>query len=102
MNGCLLNLRQLAEFLGQNFPHGLTKNALAKKIRKERGQAWLVFGGKKIPLIQDGAGQTARYYVKRADLEFLDLPTSVTPNPPSVRRGPGRPPKTDYGDSNER
>jgi hypothetical protein len=98
MDGCLLNLQQLADWLGQNFRGGITKNALSKKIRKAHGRAWLHFGEYKIPLIQDGAGRTSRYYVKRADLSCLDLPTSVAPTPAIVRRGPGRPPKTDYGD----
>jgi hypothetical protein len=96
--GCLLNLRELAEHLGQNFPHGITKNALAKKIRRAHGRAWLDLLGKKIPLVKDGGGKTARYYVKRADLEFLDLPTSVVSTPVTVRRGPGRPPKTDFSE----
>jgi hypothetical protein len=99
---CLLNLEQLAEFLGQNSKGYLTKNALQKRIKRANGRAWLELFGHKIPLLRDG-GKTSTYYVKKADLAFLELPTvpdycDVWPRAARPRKGPGRPPKTSFGD----
>jgi hypothetical protein len=93
MSGCYLNLQELAEFLGR----GITKNALAKRIKQAHGRAWLVAFGQKIPLVKDGTGRTARWYAKRADLESHELPASVVPIPAVAHRR-GRPPKTDFSD----